>query len=216
MSLSLARHRGLAAALSVLAGHLLASLPAQAQSAPPLSESAGRWYAGFGIGRPHQSLKTEDFSVPGQARQRGIDQKSICSKLFGGYELLPSLSLEMQYACLGRAELKYSGGARETYEAAALSFTAVGRLPVTDQLSLFAKGGPSLHWARSELRRSGLRDDRENKLRHGLTAGIGMEYRINEHYGLRTELETFQGIGRKHAPGRASAHLVSASLFYRF
>ena len=185
------------------------------------SRDHGHWYAGAGLGVPYHRHDKGDFTVPVPGHGRDIEMKSACTKLFAGYELLPQLSIEAQYACLGESKVKYTRlgdgqQASETYRVSALSLTAVGRLPLGHSFSLIGKLGPS--WTEAESRSKGnvVADDKRTKRRLGYMAGIGAEWRIGAHYGIRTELESYHRVGSADGPGRASVQAGSASFFYRF
>jgi opacity protein-like surface antigen len=211
-----------APALLALCAGLAGSFAACAQdtSVAPSRDHA-RWYVGAGLGTSYHRLNKDDFSVPVPGHGRDHEQKMACTKLFAGYELLPQLSVEVQYHCLGESKLKYTRlgtgqRASVTYSVSALSLAAVGRLPLGDTFSLIGKAGPA--WTEAESRSKGnvVAEDKRTERRLGYMAGIGMEWRIGAHYGVRTELESYHRVGNADGPGRASVQAGSASFFYRF
>lgn len=210
-----------ARAVLALSAALAASIASAQQSSTVPSREHGRWYLGAGLGTPYHNLDKSDFSVPVPGHGRDIEMKSACSKLFGGYEVSTHFSVEAQYHCLGESKIKYTNlgsgrRASETYRVDALSLAAVGRLPLGDTFSLMGKVGPS--WTEAEARSKGnvVPESKRTKRRLGYMAGIGMEWRIGTHYGVRTELESFHRVGSADGPGRASVQAGSASFFYRF
>ena len=175
-------------------------------------------YIGFGVGATGFKLKKEDFNAIG-ATTRSFDERDTGFKVFGGYRLNENLAIEGQYTRLGKAEIRYSaaGGlsGTEKYRASSLSVAAVGSVPVTTDLSLFAKAGPSYNSAKSSFSNAALgMASSGNKL--GLLVGVGASYKLTDSVSARVEFENFSRVGEVAKGGRSSVTMVSAGLAYQF
>ena len=170
------------------------------------------------VGATGFKLKKEDFNAIG-ATTRSFDERDTGFKVFGGYRLNENLAIEGQYTRLGKAEIRYSaaGGlsGTEKYRASSLSVAAVGSVPVTTDLSLFAKAGPSYNSAKSSFSNAALgMASSGNKL--GLLVGVGASYKLTDSVSARVEFENFSRVGEATKGGRSLVTMVSAGLAYQF
>ena len=102
---------------------LLAATAAQADSQPG-------FYAGAGIG----STKVGDDNIS------GIDDSDTGFKIFGGYNFTENWAAEVSYFDFGKASAE-AGTSSASVGVTGLSASAVGRLPVNDMFSVYAKLG---------------------------------------------------------------------------
>ena len=105
-------------------------------------------------------------------------------KIFGGYKVSENLSAEASYVNLGDLHKTTSGGT-ENADITALTATAVGSMPITEQFDVFGKVG-AMRWSSNNT--VGSQDG------FGLTYGIGAKMRLNETTKLRAEWEKFPSI----------------------
>lgn len=105
-------------------------------------------------------------------------------KLFGGYKISENLSAEAAYVNLGDVHKTGTNGA-ENSDVTALTATAVGSMPVTEQFDVFGKVG-AMRWSSDNT--SG------DQSGFGLTYGIGAKMGLNETTKLRAEWEKFPSI----------------------
>lgn len=157
--------RAAASALAIIA--LLAATTVRAEIQPG-------FYAGVGGGNSHLKLGDEDLEV---------EANDIGYQLFGGYNFGRYFAIEAAY---------FDGGVLTD---AVLGFdlefgldgfigSAVGRVPVSDAFSLFAKIGVASYDAEVGLGFDSQRDHRSD-----LSYAAGGELSFAEHWGLRIEFE---------------------------
>ena len=144
---------------SSLLAQVLLSLPLLANAELVQSEM----YGGASIGVPnYDKLNTSDVGF----------------KLYGGYMLYDYLGLDIAYVNLGNPtnnnlDLKLSG----------FSVSALGNIPVNNQISLFAKVGTFV-WSASG---SGLANDSGNDLNFG----IGANFNASDNIFIHGEVEQY-------------------------
>ncbi|MEY4749214.1 MAG: hypothetical protein RIQ60_1428 [Pseudomonadota bacterium] len=156
------RRAALAAGLTALAlGG--ASLGAQASMF-----SADQAYAGGNLGAPHYADSVNGVSGDGQG---------LVGKLYGGYQLLPSVAVEAGIARLGHID-NTSG----TLHSRATYVDAVGALPLYGSWSLLGRAG---------LAHVGLDTSNGNDSGNGLKLGLGAQYDFKRQVALRGEWERY-------------------------
>lgn len=129
----------------LIAGALVAALPAMAQPMPPYSP----WYLGAGIGQGHLSLNGTDLTGFSNAN---VDRNETTYTIRAGWRFSPYAAIEAGYYDLG----KYNFHGDTTGGVAAVDGQAkvksagaslVGILPL-NQLDLYGRIG----WVRSEIK----------------------------------------------------------------
>jgi OOP family OmpA-OmpF porin len=121
-------------------------------------------YSGVGMGQSHDKGSYKD--------------RDNAFSVFAGYDFNRYLGVEAGYADLGK--LEYTG--HTPLEASAPYLVAVGKLPLTEKVALYAKAGVNrwnLDNANPAL--TGTADDSGTDA----TYGLGVQYRINDRFALR-------------------------------
>ncbi|HRJ52588.1 MAG TPA: porin family protein [Candidatus Thiothrix moscowensis] len=99
-------------------------------------------------------------------------------KLFGGYEITPSIAAEAAYQhILNTKEV----------EAVGMSLSGLYKVPVSDKLDVFGKAG-MMAWRVSPLYDSGAEASNTDFI-----YGAGSTYKLNENWGVRGEYEHIGG-----------------------
>jgi OmpA-OmpF porin, OOP family len=206
--------------IGALALGLCFALPSLAQTQTRSASPDGP-YIGLGLGATDFSLKKEDFTGA-TATSSTLDQRGTGFKLFGGYRLGDHLAVEAQFASLGEASIRYRNAAgaagllgTETYKVSVLSVAAVGVLPLGEDITLFAKAGPSFSSSESVFNNRVLGTNSKSS-NAGLLVGVGASYSLTANLSLRAELENYSRIGDVKKAGRSTVTLLSAGLSYRF
>lgn len=175
-------------------------------------------YQGLAFGRAKaaqlcDSLK--DFSTVFTT----CDTSSNSWKLFGGYRFHKYLGVEASYADFG----SFKGDGRVAslpvnakVKASGIGLTAVGLLPVNDEISLMVKAG-SVRWrARTTLHLDHKYLGEDSESGYGFATGIGANYFFDNDVGLRFEFETIRNVGKQHTIQGANISIVSLGLVMRF
>ena len=156
--------------LSTLAAlGLMAATAAQADVQPG-------FYAGLGIG----SASAEDD-------ESGFDGDDTGFKLYGGYTFNDNFAIELAYLNGGAPDDRF-GNIGVELEVSGLNASAVGRLPVSDTVSLFGKLGFASYDVEATARAGGFSasdDDSDSALSYGIGASIG----IAQRFEVRVEWE---------------------------
>lgn len=172
------------------------------------SAHESQWYAGAGFGRTLYDINVVDFN-DGSITSAWIDNNDAGWKLFGGWRLLKSFSLEAGYVDLNTDpddETTFNGfsnGAGTEYAAGGVSVdvndpvvyyvAGVGVLPLYEKTSLFGKLGLT-GWEADITTRdsSGRRDKKEDG--SDWMYSIGLEHRFNNRFAVRVEWEQFNDV----------------------
>lgn len=109
-----------------------------------------------------------------------LDKTDVGFKIFGGYLLYDYLALDIAYVNLGNPDT--GNGNLEVWGA---DISAMGRLPVTNQISLFAKVGTFV-W---DSDHSGSRGDDSG---NSLSFGAGGDFNARDNIFIHGEIERFE------------------------
>ena len=170
---------------------LVTALVCMAASAT-FSVQAQGFYAGGSVGR-------SDYKGP-DVGGAPTDRHDTGGKVYGGYEFHPNVGVELGYATVG----KFTSAAGD-FKGQGVFVDAVGKLPITQNLSGLARIGVFDAKAKS----TALGTDRSTKYK----VGAGVQYDFTPNAGVRGEWERyrFEGFGTN-----ANTDLYSVGLNYRF
>ncbi|HEV8334284.1 MAG TPA: porin family protein [Steroidobacteraceae bacterium] len=162
--------RATASAVAILAG-LLGVMSATSVRA----EIQPGFYVGIGGGNSHLKLGDEDLEV---------EANDIGYKVFGGYNFGRYFAIEAAYFDGGVLTDDVFGFDLE-FGLDGFVGSAVGRVPVSDAFSLFAKLGVASYDSKVSLGFDSQRDHQSD-----LSYAVGGELTFAEHWGLRIEFES--------------------------
>ena len=123
------------------------------------------FYSGVGMGQSHID-------------KGSYNDRDRAFTVFGGYDFNKYIGVESGYADLGR--LEYVG--EVPLEATAPYLVAVGKLPLTDKVAVYAKAGIN-HWNLEDAHPSLTATDDDSGT--DATYGLGVQYRINDRFAVR-------------------------------
>ena len=175
------------------------------------AQEAG-WYGGLDIGRSHLGVDGSD--VNGALSRQGIAADSSIKHddtAFGfdlGYRVNRNFAIEGGYADLGK--FHYSSAATEgNYRAQAFSLSAVGLMPVWENLSVYGKAG--IAHTQAKLEAPSNASDSGN----GLLIGAGVMYDINRSVYAKAGWDRYASVG-SDATGKGNVDLYTVGVGYRF
>ena len=183
------------------------------------------WYGGFNIGQSR--AKIDKALITSGLLEGGFTTTSITDdsrdtgyKLFGGYQLSKSFSLEGGYFDLGKLGFMAStlppGTLNGSTRLSGLNLDALGVLPVTRRFSAFGRVGLNYAEARDSFSGNGsVNVLNPNPSKRGMNpkVGLGLRYAFTEAFGIRVEAERYRINGATGNKG--DTDLVSAGLVYR-
>lgn len=155
------------------------------------------WYLGGALGLATSHYGAGDATRLGYNPGATIDNDDLGAEVYGGYRLNANWAVEAAYVNLGRA--KFSGlagstGAKDKISAEGLSLSLLGKVPLTQDFSLFGKLGAFAANAKYECVQNcgGI----QNNDKDGVyaTFGVGAQYDVSPHLALRAEYERFNGL----------------------
>ncbi|MBI3901446.1 MAG: outer membrane beta-barrel protein [Nitrosomonadales bacterium] len=140
----------------------------------------------------------------GNFNDKVVNGSDSAWKFFGGYRVV-STEIELGYVNLGKVSESTDAG-DITSETTGYSLTLVDHVPMTTDLTLFARIGV-FHWKSdvSDTASGTEAGDRDNGT--DLTYGLGLQYDISQSFGVRAEWERF---------GSDVGDLVSVGLVVNF
>lgn len=122
------------------------------------------FYSGVGMGQSHID-------------EGGCSDRDRAFAVFAGYDTNKYFGVETGYADFGR--LEYVG--KVPLEATAPYLVAVGKIPIADNVAIYAKAGIN-HWSLEEPSAPLTAMDDSGT---DATYGLGIQYRINDRFALR-------------------------------
>ena len=193
-------------------------------SASVMAQSAPGFYVGGSVGPTRAHFNNDAYN--NLARNNGFainssstDNSSTGGKLFGGYQLSPNFAVEGGYFDLGRFNYSgvtsggtYNGNTRSH----GLNLDLVGKLPVTDRLSVLGRVGAAYAKTTDSSSSTFAPPATANRSRSETYAkyGVGLEYAITDALSLRGELERYHRINDQIR--RGNVDMASIGLVYRF
>lgn len=171
---------------------LAAILPAFALafSAPATAQDAG-WYIGGAYGMTSFDVDTSGVTSP------TVDDSDSGFKIYGGFQFNKHLGAEVGYVDGGKATLGGSGipafgvgPFSAELSVTAITFAAVGTLPLNEQFALFGKIGLA-SWDAEVTATSGSVGGRADDSGTDAFFGVGARYNLTKNWGLTLEHEIY-------------------------
>ncbi|QEM81987.1 porin family protein [Halomonas binhaiensis] len=147
-------------------------------------------YIGAGVGFSSQQNDDDDIDefIDAGTSDFDVDDEDNVWKVYGGYNFNRYLGVEAFYTDLGTVKIKEHGRANANLDSTAYGANVVGKLPITDWFSPYAKVGAA-HWETDV--HGNLGNDRTvNKDGTGMVYGVGAEFQLAPVI-LRTEYERY-------------------------
>lgn len=151
-------------------------------------------YVGAGIGF---NTSVDDNDLSSACGVGGVACREVCDtdkavNAYAGYPLSPNLAVEVGYTDMDYTARLEQGAVRADQQSKALTLSAVGRKPLTQNVGLYAKGGAAF-WKSEVTGTAGDADD------SGFTptVGVGAEYNFSEHWGVRAGVDHFFSMGEQ-------------------
>jgi OOP family OmpA-OmpF porin len=163
-------------------------------SAPATAQDAG-WYIGAAYGMTSMDVDSSGVSNP------VVDDSDSGFKIYGGFQFNKHLGAEIGYVDAGKATFSGSaipslgiGAFSGEIKFTAITFAAVGTLPLNESFALFGKAGLAAWDAKASANVvgvSGSVDDSGTDLLYG----IGARYNLNRNWGVTLEYEAVDAEG---------------------
>jgi len=188
------------------------------------------FYLGVGAGGSKTRQPADCSTPPGiGASSCSIGDTGTGWKLFGGYQLNPSLALELAYVDLGKFKTTIGltgvlggsiGDLSATFHPTGYSADVVGTLPLGTGFGVLGRIGV-FRWAldassTGNVSLPGIADPfHEEVTGYNIDFGVGAKWDFTRNLGARVEFQRFPKIGNNDT-GKSDVDLLSASLLYRF
>ncbi|MCC5794504.1 MAG: porin family protein [Chromatiales bacterium] len=167
--------------LPFLAAGLLAASPVLANDTPVY------FGAGFNITSVELSARTAQ-GITADARS----DTTLGWQLHAGYMFTPNIGLEGRASRTGTLRDRSSTSAGDLFSRVTLdgfTLSAVGELPVIDQLDVFAKLGWTWQSAESRFEIPGVLFDQGKTKDNGFAAGFGLRWHLTRNWAVTGEFE---------------------------
>lgn len=207
----------------------MVALTAGASSTAFAQESAWDqpgWYLGGNIGQANADL--DNSGITNRVLSSGFTINSLESddtytsfKVFGGYQFNKYFALEAGYFDLGQFDLSATTTPTGTFDGSVefigVNLDLVGRMPINEKLSAFARVGANyaktvdnFSGTNAVVITDGTREERDTNVK----AGLGLQYAFNDNLAMRVEAERYRvsdAVG-----GKGDVDVISLGLVYRF
>ncbi|MGB5598977.1 MAG: outer membrane beta-barrel protein [Thiothrix litoralis] len=175
------------------------------------SAGSGAMYGGASIGQTSDST-CNSVVDQGGALLGNVDCPTPSGwKIFGGYKITPNLAVEGSYIDFGDATtsgtIPVIPGLNAVPNATALSSSATGfnvsgvaSVAATDEVNLFGKAGMMMWDKKTAVTIQNVGPTAATVTQEtstdgvGISLGAGAEYKINDNWGIRGEVEHFDGL----------------------
>ena len=146
-------------------------------------------------------------------------------KLLLGHQFSPNFALEGGYVNLGKSKFNAAlndGNASANLKSYGGVLDAVGILPLSNEFSVFGKGGlyvgkTSLNVSNSSAASASAFSGTDSSWKTSLNYGAGVSYALNKNVSLRGEYERFSRVGDDASTGgKANVDLLSVGIAAKF
>lgn len=172
--------------INTLAKTSLAAITALAAASTAFASES--MYLGAGVGPSNTRMTQQIQYTDGTTSSRSDRASGVGYKIFGGYRLSPHFGTELQYSRLGDVNLSSPADAKSLGSVSrhALSLSAIGYVPLTDNIDLLGKAGMvrTFHRSSNGQLPAGYRNGQ-----NGVLLGLGAEYKLTSQLALRVEAE---------------------------
>jgi len=161
----------------------------------------------------------------GAVQSSSLSSTDTGFKLLLGHQFTPNFALEGGYVNLGKAKYNAAladGNASANYKNSGAVIDAVGIVPLTNEFSLFGKGGlyygkTSLDVSNGSAAAGSAFSGLDNTWKTSLNYGAGVSYAINQNVSLRGEYERFSHVGDNVSTGgKSNVDLLSVGIVAKF
>lgn len=186
-------------------------------------------YVGFAIGQSKTKIDQGDidsaFASLGLGASTSVDDTDIGFKVYGGYQFNKNFAMEGGYTDFGKFtshSVITSGGSGTgdgEWKGYSIDLSALGILPLSDQFSLFGRGGISLwnlDFSFTAAGPGGVGIASESKSGVSPLLGIGATFNFTPQLALRAEFERHFSVGDSDTTGKSDIDLISLGLQVRF
>ena len=195
-------------------------------AAPSLAQEGGYFYGGLSAGQSRAKIDQDRITaglLGAGLTTSGFstDESGKAFRLFGGYQINRHFGVEAGYFDLGKfsfaATTVPAGTLNRQIRLQGLNHDLVGKLPLTDRLSLIARVGAQAAKARDNFSGSGavaVLNPNPSKRAVGAKFGAGLQYEFSRSFILRAEAERYRvddAVGNK-----GDVNVVSVSLVFPF
>lgn len=204
----------------------IAGLITAALAGVSASSFAGDFYVGASAGQSKIDLSGEanairaEMAAFGETGTVSTDESGSGFKIFGGYNLHKNVAVEFGYVDLGSASLGIditapaAFNAKAEYDASGFFADVVGKLPVTNDFTVFGKVGVIASTVEATYSGDFVGSDKATET--NVKFGVGAEYAFTKQFAVRGEFERYQGLGKEETTGETDVDLVSVGLTYKF
>jgi OOP family OmpA-OmpF porin len=181
----------LALAASLVAGSAMADGP--------------QLYAAGGVGQSEYTNDGCDNTPSGVS----CDDKDTSWKIAGGAQFNQYLAVEFQYQDLGELSVK-ANGVHAGAEGETVGFHVLPQLPLTEDLSIYARLG----FVRAGLEGTGAASGSDWQTTN--TYGLGLQWNIDDHFAVRGEYEFVNKIGDDEGGLEEDVNYFGVTGLYKF
>lgn len=162
-------------------------------------------YVGASVGQSSFNNSNLAYINPTNKNDKGLG-----FKMYIGFPLTESLSLEVGYMDLGHQS---ASSATTSAEANVNVFNMVGvaSFPITERIALFGKLG-GYRWDVD----SRIGSENGGDIGFNVTYGLGVKYSVNKDVDVRVEWEQFRKLGYDLTTGQSNVNLLSIGAVYNF
>jgi len=143
-------------------------------------------------------------------------------RLQGGYKFNPNFAVEGGYIDLGKSKYKAAynqGTAQGELKAGGFDLAALGILPITDKVSIFAKLGVMAASVDSKLKTNSasvLINKKGSEHEFLPMVGVGASYKLTDNVDLRADFDRVSNIGKSSKTGQMDSNMLSIGAAYNF
>ncbi|MEP7157556.1 MAG: outer membrane beta-barrel protein [Betaproteobacteria bacterium] len=205
---------------------LMAVATAAATASPFAGAQESHWYGGVNLGQSRSTIDDKRISsglLGAGFTVTGIkdDDRDTAGKIFAGYQFSRYFAVEGGYFNLGKfgftANTLPAGSLNGRIKLQGMNLDLVGRVPISERFSAFARVGANYAQARDTFTGTGsvfVRTSHASANDTNIKYGGGLEFAFNEALSLRLEAERYRindAVGN-----RGDVDLASVGLVYRF
>jgi len=206
---------------SLLAVALVAGASSAMASDFYVAGSVGQSSINMGTGSIDADLRAEGFT----GVSSNTDENDTAYKLTAGWQFHKNFALELGYFDLGKGNYTanftgpVAGTVKAEWKADGWGIGIVGKLPINEQFSVFARVAAVDAKVKLNVSASGpgvsVSDSADSADWKG-NYGLGAQWDFTKQFGVRAEYERFDKLGDSNKTGEADVDLWSVGLVFKF
>jgi OOP family OmpA-OmpF porin len=143
------------------------------------------------------------------------DDTGSTYSVFGGYQVIKYIGVELGYTDLGKSELSGSG-ITNTTRVKGVELLGVGTIPITPQFEVYGKVGAFSWNLKESCTGATCTFSSRSETGTDLTYGLGAKFNFTKNVGVRVQYQRYKDVGNDATTGKNDIDSLSLGIVFKF